>query len=396
MLILHRYIFRGMMPPLAVNLLFLTMIFLMTRMLQITELVVNHHVGFGTVGLILVYSIPYFLVFVLPMAVMLAILLNFMRMAGDNEIIALKSGGVSLYRMLPPALILATGGFLATLAMTVYGMPSGKLAIAHETYRMLAANTDIGLVPRTFNTRFEGVTLYVNAVDAHDKRLQDVFIEDRRNPKAVSTIVAPQGRFLKDKSGRTVRLRLYDGMINQVARAKRAANTIHFKTYDVNLNMAKVARLERYKRKDEDEMTLAELRQHIRKVRQKPEKYHEALIEFHQKFSIPAACLALGLLAIPLGVELRSRRRSAGMGIGMFVFVLYYVMMTAGRVFGEMGVVHPAVGLWVPNIVMGAGGLLMLVRTAKEKPTYLIPAMRYVGRRLRRVARRWRRRVAPD
>jgi lipopolysaccharide export system permease protein len=383
-----------MMPPLVVNLLFLTMIFLMTRMLQITKLVVNHNVGFGTIGLILVYSVPHFLVFVLPMAVMLAILLNFMRMAGDNEIIALKSGGVSLYRLLPPALILAAAGFLATLAMTVYGMPYGKLAIAQATYRMLAANTDIGLQPRTFNNRFEGVTLYVNAVDVHDKRLQDVFIEDRRNPKAVSTIVAPRGRFLKDQTGNTVRLRLYDGMINQAARAKRSANTIRFKTYDVNLDLAQVARLERYKRKDEDEMTLGELRRHIQKVREKPEKYHEALIEFHQKFSIPAACLALGLLAIPLGVELRSRRRSAGLGIGLFVFVLYYVLMTAGRVFGEMGVVHPAVGLWLPNVLMGVGGLFMLVRTANEKTTYLIPALRYLARRLGHVAARWWRRAA--
>lgn len=394
MLILHRYIFKGMMPPLLVNLLFLTLIFLMTRMLQITKLIVNYNVGLADIGLILVYSIPHFLVFVLPMAVMLAILLNFMRMAGDNEIIALKSGGVSLYRLLPPALLLAVAGFLATLAMTVFGMPYGKLAIARTTYRMLAANTDIGLKPRTFNNRFEGVTLYVNAVDLQDKQLVDVFIEDRRNPKAISTIVAPRGRFLKDASGNTVRLRLYDGMINQVARAKRSANTIHFKTYDVNLDLAKVARLERFKRKDEDEMTLTELRQHILKVQDTPEDYHEALIEFHQKFSIPAACLALGLLAIPLGVELRSRRRSAGLGIGMFVFILYYVLMTAGRVFGEMGIVPPAVGLWAPNLVMGAGGLFMLIRTANEKPTYFVPAIRFIGDRIRRYAIRWRPRSA--
>jgi lipopolysaccharide export system permease protein len=392
MLILHRYIFRGMMPPLLVNLLFLTLIFLMTRMLQITELIVNHQVGFGTIGLILMYSIPHFLVFVLPMAVMLAILLNFMRMAGDNEIIALKSGGVSLYRLLPPALILAVGGFVATLIMTIYGMPNGKLAIARVTYQMLANNTDIGLKPRTFYNRFKGVTLYVNAVNLQDKRLQDVFIEDRRNRRAVSTIVAPEGRLLKDDSGAMVRLRLYDGIINQVTRAKRTANTIHFKTYDVNLDLTQVARLERYKRKDEDEMNLTELRRHILEVRDRPEKYHEALIELHQKFSIPAACLALGLLAVPLGVELRSTRQSAGLGVGLFVFILYYVLMTAGRVFGEMGLVHPAVGLWAPNAVMGLGGFFMLVRSAKEESTYLIPALRYMAGRLRQVVvARWRR-----
>jgi lipopolysaccharide export system permease protein len=52
-----------------------------------------------------------------------------MRMSGDNEIAALKSGGVSLYKLLPPIGIFAVAGCLATLFMTVYGMPQGKMAI---------------------------------------------------------------------------------------------------------------------------------------------------------------------------------------------------------------------------------------------------------------------------
>ena len=96
MLIIHRYIFKELVPPLLVNLLFLTAIFLMTRMLQVTKLIVNYNVSLASIALILVYSIPHFLVFVLPMSVMLAILLTLMRMSSENEIIALKSSGVSI------------------------------------------------------------------------------------------------------------------------------------------------------------------------------------------------------------------------------------------------------------------------------------------------------------
>ena len=59
--------------------------------------------------------------------------------------------------------------------------------------------------------------------------------------------------------------------------------------------------------------------------------------------------------------------------MGMFIFILYYVLMTAGRVFGQMGFYHPAVGLWAPNILVGIGGMIMLIRTANEKPTYVVP-----------------------
>ena len=393
MLIIHRYILRGLIPPFLVNLLFLTMIFLMTKVVKITKLIVNYNVSPGTIGLILVYSIPHFLVFVLPMSVMLAILLTLMRMSGDNEITALKSGGVGLYRLLPPAILLAVVGCLATLFMTVYGMPQGKLTIKQLTYQMLAANTDLGFKARTFNNQFQGVTLYVNEMNLQDKKLKGVFIEDRRNPRAVSTIVAPEGLLLKDSEGQAARLRLYNGMINQVEREKRSANAIYFTTYDINLvNMAQKTKMWRYSSKDEDEMTLTELKEHIFKVRETPEKYYEALIELHQKFSVPAACLALGLLAIPLGVELKSTRRSAGLGMGMFIFILYYVLMTAGRVFGQMGLYHPAVGLWAPNILVGIGGTIMLIRTANEKPTYFVQFFKTTGRLFRQTALRWSKR----
>ena len=394
MLILDRYIFKGLIPPLLINLFFLTSIFLMTRMLQITNLIVNYNVSLASIGLILLFSIPHFLVFVLPMSVMLGILLTLMRMSADNEIIALKSGGVSLYRLLPPIFILALAGFLATLFMTLYGMPHSKAAIARLTYTMLASNTDVGLKARTFNTRFKGVTLYVNEVDLHDRMMKDVFIEDRRNPKAVSTIVAPRGRFIKDSKGRSVRLRLFNGMINQISREKRTANTIYFSTYDINLDMRQLTRGKDMAENDVDAMGLAELLRHIQSVRKLPEDYHKALITLNEKFSIPAACLALAILAIPLGIELKSSRRSAGLGMGLFIFIVYYVLMTAGRVLGEIGIIPPAIGLWAPNMIVGAGGVVMLIRAANEKPTYLIPFIRFLGSWIRKHAMVWLRRLA--
>ena len=141
--------------------------------------------------------------------------------------------------------------------------------------------------------------------------------------------------------------------------------------------------------KDESEMTLAELKEYLLQVREKPEKYFDALIEFHQKFSIPAACVALSILAVPLGVELKSSRRSAGLGMGMLIFILYYVLMTAGRVFGQMGFYHPAVGLWFPNIMVGIGGVIMLIRAANEKPTYVVPLMRSMGLLVRQRVLGW-------
>ena len=100
--IINRYMLREMMPPFFITLVFFTFIFLMSSLLEITNLVVNYRIGLSSVFLLLAYSMPFFLEFIIPMSVMMAILLTLLRMSGDNEIIALKAGGVSIYSLLPP------------------------------------------------------------------------------------------------------------------------------------------------------------------------------------------------------------------------------------------------------------------------------------------------------
>jgi lipopolysaccharide export system permease protein len=53
--------------------------------------------------------------------------------------------------------------------------------------------------------------------------------------------------------------------------------------------------------------------------------------------------------------------------LGMIFFLIYYLLLTAGLVFGETGAYPPVLGMWVPNIVMGGLGLYLLVKTANEE-----------------------------
>ncbi|MDH3882120.1 MAG: LptF/LptG family permease, partial [Desulfobacteraceae bacterium] len=86
-----------------------------------------------------------------------------------------------------------------------------------------------------------------------------------------------------------------------------------------------------------------------------------------KKFSIPFACVALGILAVPLGIQSESAKRSTGLGLGMVFFLIYYIMLSAGSVFGEAGVYPPVVGMWVPNIALGGLGLFLLIRSANDR-----------------------------
>jgi lipopolysaccharide export system permease protein len=167
------------------------------------------------------------------------------------------------------------------------------------------------------------------------------------------------------------RLRLYDGIINQVTPETRSVHSIRFDTYDIALDLKKAVVSQQSKTRDEKEMSLSEMRQYLDTETEKDAHYYITLIEYHKKFAMPFACFALGILSLPLGVQARSAKRSFGLGLGLVFFLMYYLIHSAGWVFGEMGAYPPVLGMWMPNIVMGGIGVFLLVRTANEKPVGL-------------------------
>ena len=382
--VIYRYIFRELVPPFLINMVFLVFVFLMTTILDITDLIVNYQVGVDIVGRMILYSLPFFLQFIVPMSVMMAVLLTFLKMSADNEIVALKSGGVSLYALLPPVLAFCTLGCLVTGVMTVHGLPWGKSAIKTLGARLDTGSLTALLKERTFNDNFKDITLYAGKIDPHQNLLTDVFIEDRSSGGQVITVVSPLGRLVGDAGRRTLHLRLENGHINQVDLDAKSVHALRFDTYDVRLDLNRAFGGGKHGPKDEEEMTLAELRGYLAGAAEKNDRYYLALMEFHKKFSLPFACFALGILAVPLGITSRSAKRAFGIGLGIFFFLGYYLMLSAGWVFGEAGIYPPAVGMWMPNVITGIIGGFLLVRCAQERPiAFGLPdvLLRYAAKR---------------
>jgi lipopolysaccharide export system permease protein len=387
--LVHRYLFVELLPPFGINLAFFTFIFLTSRILEITNLVVNHGVGVLQVLQVVVYTIPYFMVFVIPMAVMMAVLLTFLRLTSDNEIVALKAGGVNVTALLPPVLLFCLLGGLLTAFMSLYGQPWGRSSAKQLVTRIAAGSIDIGLRERQFTDTFEGITLYVGQVDTQTRTLREVFIENRQDAKMASTVVAPRGQLLRAADGLTWRLRLFDGTIHQVDLQELRANAIGFDTYDLTLSLGEMLQPEKSPSKHRREMNLTELGRYIREHRQARDAgYFNALMRYHKMFAIPFACLALGFLAMPLGMQAKRASRSYGLVLGVAFFLAYYLLLSAGSVFGESGRIPPIAAVWMPNLVTVAVGVFLFVRMARERPLrFELPADG-----LERLAAAWRRR----
>lgn len=389
--ITNRYILKEMLIPFSINIFIFAFLFLMTEMIEIANWIVNYNLSLWAVLTLVLYTLPSFLIFIIPMSVMLAILLTFLRLSSDNEIVAIKSCGMSIYGLLPPVLLFALFGFVLTSFMTLYGAPRSKASLEEMALKVATTNLDIGLKERTFNDTFEGVMLYVNEIDIKSKKLIDVFIEDKRQPDVVSTVIAPAGRLIGEPEKYLYHLLLSNGTIHQTNLKEHSANAIQFNTYTLSLNFEDQVANAAKRQKKRDEMSGTELRRYIEHMKDRDvEAYNKAKITMHRRYSIPAACLALGLLAFPLGIQSQTTPRSFGLILCLFFFFVYYLLLTAGYSFGKSGAYPPVVGMWLPNFVMTGIGLFFLFQTARDrslKLDLLAKRIQLILDRFRRVKR---------
>ena len=145
---IYTYIFAELIPPFVISLFFLTFVFLMTRIPEITNMVVNYDTNVTDILMMIGFTLPRFMEFTIPMSAMISVLLTFMRMAGENEIVALKGAGMSLYKLLPPVLVFAVMTTLLTMWITVFGVSWGKLALKKKSLELARSSIDAALQER--------------------------------------------------------------------------------------------------------------------------------------------------------------------------------------------------------------------------------------------------------
>lgn len=380
--IIHRYIFMEMLPPFGVNMFFFTFILLISRILEITNMVVNYQAGLMSIFLLLLYTMPFFLAFVTPMSVMMAVLLTFMRLSGDNEVVALKSCGIHPGRFLVPVLIFALLGCLLTTMIINWMMPWANRSFEGLSANLAQSHIDAIIKERTFIDSFAGITLYVSKVDLHNRSLKNVFIKDERTPGLSNTIVAPQGRIVADPEAQKIRIKLFNGAINRADLNALAADAVRFDSYEMNLDVKQLRASKSNKAKPLDQMSWSELRRDLNQSKKRDKRYYKALMKYHEKMALPAACLALGLLALPLGLQSRSDKRATGTVMGITLFLVYYVLLSVGWALGESGTLPPGVGMWTPNVLMATMGIYLYTKTLKDRPLLpnIVPAfLRAIG-----------------
>ena len=107
-------------------------------------------------------------------------------------------------------------------------------------------------------------------------------------------------------------------------------------------------------------------------------------VEIHKKYSIPVACFVFVLVGAPLGVMSRRGGFGVAASLSLGFFLLYWASLIGGEKLADRELIEPWLGMWIANIVIGALGIILTYRIAKENVELRFDWMkRLVPRRLR-------------
>ncbi|SVA60296.1 uncharacterized protein METZ01_LOCUS113150, partial [marine metagenome] len=181
-------VLRELAVPTLMGFGLFTFILLMNYLLTLAELIFRDGVGIADVSRIFLYSVPQVVVLTVPMAVLVGGLVAFGRLSADAEIIAMRSGGVSLYQLASPMLIVGAAATLLNLYLSLQVLPWGNNEIVQLRWRLINSRTIAGQVrPRVFETRFPSFTLYVQDLVGPEQQWKELLLvrTDQSTPQVI-------------------------------------------------------------------------------------------------------------------------------------------------------------------------------------------------------------------
>lgn len=339
-----------------------------TKMLSVMEWVINRGVHPNHVLKFILYLMPNIMLFALPAVILIAALVAFLRLSGDNEIIALNSSGVSLYQMLPPVLVLSFIGCLMAGLIAVFGVPWGNRSFKDLVFQIVESKSGMNIRERIFCELFDDVVFYVNSISPEDRVMKDLFVMDRRDVSVTNTIIAREGKVLLHPRSRMITIHFMDGTIFMVEKGLKSTRTVTFNTYDLNIGLNDIMSSLALRKKAPKEMFIQELIDSLSKMPKGEVKYNEMVIELLERFSIPLAVFFMGLIGAPLGSQIRTRARSFGIFVSLVIFLIYYMCYMGVKSLCEAGALSPFIGMWVPDMFLIICCVFLLWRAANDRP----------------------------
>ncbi len=238
MRILHSYILRQHLVPLLLGFGVVTFILEMDVLFDYMDLVVNRGVSPLVVAQLFLLSLGYIVALSVPCAVLVAVLMTFGRLSQDNEITALRTGGVNLASILVGPLVAAA---LLACGLTLFNnhvLPEANHAFMNLMINIGRMRPTVKLQEGVFITDFPGYNLLVQSVNGRTNEMRGVTIYQMNAGGPPNLILAKRGYLTYTPDGRTAVLELKDGEIHEIPAEEggsRKYRRMVFKTHTLHI-----------------------------------------------------------------------------------------------------------------------------------------------------------------
>src|SRR5436853_2772949 len=217
---ISRYLLRQHVAPLGFALAALTSLMLIQQVAKQLSGLLGKGLPAGVIAEVFVLSLPFIVAVTLPMAVLVAVLHVFTRLAGDNEMTALQAGGVSVSRLVAPVLAGATGVALLSFLWNDQLLPRTNHALRTLQVDIARKKPSLTLKEQVINEVVPGQTfLRASRIDGNTNKLKDVTLYDLSDAERRRIITADSGRMAYSAGGRDLFLTLTNGAIKEVDRS---------------------------------------------------------------------------------------------------------------------------------------------------------------------------------
>jgi lipopolysaccharide export system permease protein len=335
------------------SLLFLNFTLMMEKLLRLSRILSGVGATSDDMARIVLYLQPQILILTIPMALLLATLLTYGRLNADNELIILKSCGMSFRQISKPVIFLGIICFGLSILMSFYLGPRGAEALRMKITEILTVRAPMTIEEGVFNTSFKDVVLLVKKKPTPET-LSEIFIVDERKKDEQKVVVARQGTITQEQG--SLNFQLSNGQVSITK--KNTVTELSFGSYQFKLTPS----AEPATRKN-SELTPPEL---LRAANESPDMRMSFLLEFHRRLSMPAVCLIVIFLGTALSLIAGKSGRLGGLTIGLGIFAAYYTLLLYGEKLARAETVPHFLGAWLSFIVLSTVSIIIFERVNRQ------------------------------
>ncbi|MBE9204767.1 LptF/LptG family permease [Synechocystis salina LEGE 06099] len=372
--LMDRYVARQLIPPFLFSVGVVASLGLaIGNLSDLGNKIVEKNLPVAKAAEVLLLKVPEFLAYSLPVAVMLATMMAFGRLSGDSEIIAIRSCGVSLYRLVLPAVVLS-------LLVTGWAFVLSEWVVPVANYRATSIliesideehpfwqNRDV------FYPEFEEIKLengqtarrlksLVYAEKFDGKEMQNLTVLQWTENHLKHIVLSDNATWNNDNKGWD----FFHGTVYRLTETEDYQEAIPFTNKQIALPKSAFdfARQGR----DPYEMTIAEAQDYIKilKLIGDEKKIQFFQVRTEQKLAFPFVCIVFAVVGSAIGARPQRISRATGFGLTIVIIFAYYILGFFSGSLGIVGLISPTLAAWLPNFVGLGVGIWLLYEFLRQ------------------------------